>query len=117
MQPKRLDVKDAMKKDLCFKCGKAGHIERECREGRTGKIELNSSTISPRQPEELEIIIKYKIPTFKRGHKVLESLSLKMLVAEGGFEAKLSLINPFSKYLVYLKRQVTGINVSMLVDI
>ena len=47
---------------------------------------------------------------------MLESLSLKMLVAEGGFEAKLSLINPSSKGLVYLKAQVNGTNVSMLVD-
>jgi hypothetical protein len=84
--------------------------------GGTGKIECNSTTISPREVEELETLIKDRGQTFKRGHKVLESLSLKMLVVEGGFEAKLSLINPSSKRLVYLKAQVNGTNVSMLVD-
>jgi hypothetical protein len=64
----------------------------------------------------LETLIKDRGQTFKRRHKVLESLSLKMLVAEGGFEAKLSFINPSSKGLVYLKAQVNGTNVLMLVD-
>ena len=39
-----------------------------------------------------------------------------MLVAKGGFDAKISLINPSSKYLVYLKGQMNGTNVSMLID-
>lgn len=47
---------------------------------------------------------------------MLESLSLKTLVAEGGFGTKLPLINPSSLGLVYLKGQANGINVSMLVD-
>ena len=115
-RPKRVDAKDATKKGLCFKCRKAGHLAKECREGGSGKVELNSTTISPRQNEELNFLIKDKKPTFKRGHKVLESLSLKSLVAEGGFEAKLSLINPSSKGLVCLKAQVNGTNVSMLID-
>ena len=115
-RPKRVDAKDVMKKGLCFTCGKAGHVARDCREGGTGKVECNSTMISPRQAEELETLIKDRGPTFKRGHKVLESLSLNMLVAEGSFEAKLSLINPSSKRLDYLKGQVNGINVSLLVD-
>lgn len=65
-------------------------------------VELNSITISQRQTDELKIFVK-KRPTFKRGHKVLEGLSLKMLVAKGGFEAKLSLINSSSKGLIYFK--------------
>lgn len=86
------------------------------REEGTGNIELNSTTISPRQAEKLETLIKYRGPTFKRGHKMFKNLSLKMLVAEGGFEAKLSLINPSSKELVYLKGQINYTNVSILID-
>ena len=37
-------------------------------------------------------------------------------MAEGGFEAKLSLMNPISKGLVYLRGQVNGTNVPMLID-
>ena len=47
---------------------------------------------------------------------MLESLSLKILVAECGFKAKLSFINLTGKGLVYLKAQVNGTNVSMLID-
>ena len=47
---------------------------------------------------------------------MLENLSFKILVAECGFESKLSLINLTSKGLVYLKGEVNGTNVSMLVD-
>lgn len=60
----------------------------------TGKVELNSTT-------------KIEDQLSSEGTKVLESLSLTMLVAEGYFEAKLYLINPSSKGLVYLKGQVT----------
>ena len=42
---------------------------------------------------------------------MLVNLSLKMLVAEGGFEAKLAFINPFSIDLIYLKNQIYGTNV------
>lgn len=74
-RPKRVDAKDATKKGLCFKCGKSGHIARECREGGSGNVQLNSTAIAPRQAEELETLINVKEPTFKRGHRVLESLS------------------------------------------
>lgn len=47
---------------------------------------------------------------------MLENVSVKSLVTEGGFEAKLSLINPSNIRLVYLKEQVKGINVSMLIN-
>lgn len=47
---------------------------------------------------------------------MLESLSLKTLVAEGGFEATFLFISSMEKHLVYLKGQVNGTNVSMLVD-
>ena len=69
---------------------------RQCRESWTGKVWLNSTTISPRLAEELKTLINDTRPTFKRGYKVFKSLSLKMLVAEGGFEAKLSFINSSS---------------------
>lgn len=49
-------------------------------------------------------------------YKVLENLSLKILVAECGFKAKLSFINLSGKGLVYLKAQVNATNVSMLID-
>ena len=66
-------------------------------EGETAKVELNSTTISARQTEELKILIKEKISTFKQGHRVLESLSFKRLVAEGDFKAKFILIIKSSK--------------------
>ena len=47
---------------------------------------------------------------------MLESLSLRLLVAKGGFEATLSLASPTKKCLVYLKGQVNGTNDCMLVD-
>jgi hypothetical protein len=40
---------------------------------------------------------------FKRGHRVLESLSRRLLVADGGFEATLSIARPIKKCLIYLK--------------
>ena len=47
---------------------------------------------------------------------MLESLSGRLLVAECGFEATLSLVSPTKKDLVYLKGQVNGTNVSRLID-
>ena len=37
---------------------------------------------------------------------MLESLNMNMLVTEGGFKAKLSLINPTNNKFIYLKNQV-----------
>lgn len=96
-------------------------MARKCSEGasRGGKVELHSITISPskRQPEKSHATsVKTSVSTFKRGHWVFESISLNMHVADGGFEAKLSLINAASKGLVYLKGQINGTNVSMLID-
>lgn len=105
-QPKQVDAKDATNNCLCFKCSKVGHITRSCREGETGKIELYW----------LNSLIKDKGPTFKRKNKMLESLIPKNLVAEGGFKTKLFLINPSINGLVYLKAQVNGANMSMLID-
>ena len=47
---------------------------------------------------------------------MLKSLSGRLLVAEGGFDATLSLVSPTKKGLVYLKGQVNGTNVSRLID-
>lgn len=43
-------------------------------------------------------------------------LTFKMIVADDGFEAKLFFINPTKKALFYLKSQINGTNVSMLID-
>ena len=40
-----------------------GHVTKECREGGASKVELNSTTILPRQAEELETLNKEKRPT------------------------------------------------------
>ena len=53
---------------------------------------------------------------YKRGHRVLKSLNRRLLIAEGGFEATLSIASPNKKCLIYLKCQVSGIKVSMLID-
>ena len=44
---KQVHSMDAIKKGLCFKCGKPGHMMRECRDGGDGNVELNSTTIAP----------------------------------------------------------------------
>lgn len=44
---KQVDPKDATKKGLCFKCGKAYHMARECRVSGGGNVELNPTTIAP----------------------------------------------------------------------
>ena len=90
---------------------------RECREGGGGKVELNSTMIAPpKRQADWPPATSTNGSVFKQGHRVLESLSLRLLVAEGGFEATLSLASPIKKCLVYLKGQVNGTNVSMLVD-
>lgn len=96
-------------------------MTRKCRKGggRGENKELNSTMIAPprRQHERpLTTSIKESVSTIKRGYRVLEKLSPKMLIAEGGFETMLSLINSTRKWLVYLKGEINGTNVSMLVD-
>ena len=92
-------------------------MARECREGGGRKVELNSTTIAPPERQAdwppANSINKY---VFKRGHQVLESLNRRLLIAEGGFEALLSIASPSKKGLIYLKSQVNGTNVSMLID-
>lgn len=91
------------RKNLCFKCDKAIHLWKEYREGGGGNIELNSTTIA--LPERQNVrphttSINESVTTFKRGHWMLESFDLKILVAEGGLEATLSLISLTRKDLV-----------------
>ena len=91
----------------------------EYRGGGGGKVELNSTTIAPpkRQADWPPVTsIKESVSTFKRGHRVVESLIRRLLVAEGGFEAILSLVSSTKKCLVYLKGEINGTNVSMLID-
>jgi hypothetical protein len=63
-------------------------MAKECREGGGGKVELNSTTIAP--PERQAdwphaTLIKKSASTFKWRHRVLESLSRRLLIAEDGF--------------------------------
>lgn len=79
-RPTWVEAEDATKKKLCFSYGKAGYITRVYREGVSGggEVELNSITIlSPeKQTEKLHTTsIKESMSTFKRKHRVLESLS------------------------------------------
>ena len=114
---KRIDLKDASRKGLCFKCGKTDHMARESHEGGGGKVELNSSTIAPtKRQADWPPANAINGSVFKRGHRVLESLSRNLLVAEGGFEATLSIASPTKKGLIYLKVKVNVTNVSMLID-
>ena len=84
---------------------------------RGGKVEMNSTTIAPPERQaDWPPANSTNGNVFKRGHQVLESLSLRLLVVEGGFEATLSLASLTKKNLVYLEGQVNGTNVSMLVD-
>ena len=77
-------------------------------------VELNSTTIAPSERQsDWPPVTSTNENMFKQGHRVLESLNLRLLVAEG-FEATLSLASPTKKSLVYLKGQVNGTNVSML---
>ena len=89
--------------------------ESVARTGPEGRVDF--STISPMQAGKLETLIKEKCPPFKLGHRVLENLNLKMLVTDDGFEAKLSLINPSNKSLIYFEVQVNDSIVSMLINI
>jgi hypothetical protein len=77
-RPKHVDGKDATKKNSLFQMWQGDHVAKEWREARP-KI----TTISPTHVKKLEILIKEKWPSFKRGDRVLVNLSLKMLVAEG----------------------------------
>ena len=91
-------------------------MAREYREGGGGKVELNSTTIAPPERQaDWTPTTSANRNVFKRGHRMFESLNLRLLVAEGGFEATISLANPTKKDLLYLKGQINGTNVSMLV--
>ena len=92
-------------------------MARDCREGGDEKIELNSTTIAPpeRQADWLPVS-SINEHVFKRGHRVFENLSRTLLVAEGGFEATLSIASPTKKCLIYLKDKVNGTNITMLID-
>lgn len=95
---------------------------RDCHEGAKGstKVEFNSTLIASteRQVERLSVNLDEESRLhFKRGHHVLKSLSCRMLVPEGGFEVAFSMISPGRKGLVYLKTQVSGFNVTILIDI
>lgn len=96
-------------------------MAREYRKGaKEGKkVELHFTMISPPERQvgkPYATSVNESVSTFKRGHRMLESLNLKMLVTEGGFEVELYLINSPNKGLVYLKGQVNAINVSLFID-
>ena len=92
-------------------------MARDCCEGGGGKVELNYTTIAPPERQaEWPPANSINEHVFKRGHRVLESLNRRLLIAEGGFEATLSIAIPNKKGLNYLKSQVRGTNVSMLID-
>lgn len=89
-------------------------MAREYRDGGGGKIELNSTTIvSPERQADwpLATSIKESVSTFKRGHRMLENLSRRLLMAECNFEATFLLVSPTKKNLVYLKGQINKTNV------
>jgi hypothetical protein len=82
------------------------------------KVELRTTTIVLEQlqpkPKLAEVVVNLKL--LKLGHKVLESMSRRTIVPEGGFEAVLTISSPNVKGLVYLKTRIKGTNVCMLLD-
>jgi hypothetical protein len=76
-------------------------MARECREGGRGKVELNSTMVAPPERQvNWPPANSINENVFKRGHRVIKSLSRRLLVAEGGFEATLSIVSPTKKYLI-----------------
>ena len=77
---------------------------------------ISTTVVSPERHAEWPPANSINEHIFKRGHRVLESLNRRLLIAKDGFKATLSIASPNKKGLIYLKSQISGSNVLMLID-
>ena len=79
------------RKDFVSNAGKRATWRGSAVKAGDENVELNSTTIAPPERQaDWTPTTSANGNVFKRGYRMFESLSLRLLVAEGGFEATIS---------------------------